>query len=485
MFDEPTPMRAVIYVRISDDREGAGAGVGRQLEDCKRLAERLGWSVLPEPVEENDTSAFKRKRVRRPNGSVELRVNRPGFRKVLDMLQSGEADGLIAYDLDRTARDPRDLEDLIDVVEGLTPRLPVRSVSGSLRLDNDADVTMARVMVAVANKSSRDTQRRVARKHEEIARAGKFGGGGARRFGYELDGVTINDEEAEIIREMAERTLAGESARAICRDLDRRGVKPVKAAKWSTNTMIGILRSGRVAGLREHRGEVVGIATWPAIVSAETRDALITQLAINSHGAGKRALRYWCNHLLLCGVCGGSLTGAQIIDGRYRYWCATDRDPRGCGRIAIAGAGVETEVERQVLAYLGRPDVVKALSEGSSKVAVSETRRLLEEDEKTLRDLARLHGERQISLMEWLEARAPIEGRVNTYSQALKSVIPARTREVLGSKDKGHAWSLLEVDGKREVTRVILEAGGFDGWTIAPADPTRPRKFDPSRLSLT
>lgn len=476
-------MRAVIYVRISDDREGSGAGVGRQLEDSRTLAERLGWKVLEE-ITENDTSAFKRKRVRRPNGSVELRVNRPGFRKVLDVLQSGEADGLIAYDLDRTARDPRDLEDLIDVVEQRTPRVPVRSVSGSLRLDNDADVTMARVMVAVANKSSRDTQRRVSRKHEEIAKAGGFNGGGARRFGYEADGLTVREDEAAVIREAAERILAGEAANSICRDFDERGIKPVKAKTWSTNTIIGILKSARIAGLREHRGEVVGKAAWPAIVSVETRDALIAQLALNSRGAGKASLRYWCSHLLFCGKCGGPLVGQWGNGGRSRYWCATDREPRGCGGIAISGAGVEREVERQVLEYLARPDVIKELAAGTGRVATTETRRLLEDDERSLRELARMHGERKIGLVEWMEARAPIEARVKTYNHALRAAVPVRAQRVLSRKDRAAGWAELDPEGRRELTRVILESGGHLGWTVAPADQSRARQFDPTRMTL-
>lgn len=483
MYDEPTPTRVVIYVRISDDREGAGAGVARQREDSLTLAKRLGWEVH-EVVPENDTSAFKRRRVRRPNGSIELRVSRPGFRRVLDMLQSGEADGLIAYDLDRTARDPRDLEDLIDVVESRTPRIPVRSVSGSLRLDNDADVTMARVMVAVANKSSRDTQRRVARKHEEIAKAGKYGGGGARRYGYELDGTTVREDEAEVIREMAARILAGESSRSICLDLNARGVRPVKAAKWSTNTIIGILRSARIAGLREHRGEIVGQAAWPAIIDTQTRDALLGQLALNSIGIGKPALRHWCNRLLWCSKCGRPLIGAAGNDKRGRYWCATNREPRGCGSIAISGLGVEREVERQVLAYLARPDVVRAFAEGSTQVAAEETRRLLEEDERALRELARMHGERQIRIAEWMEARAPIEARVKTYAQALRAIVPARARHVMEARDKATAWSTLGPEGRREVAMIVLAAGGWKGWEVAPADLTKARRFDPSRLDL-
>jgi site-specific DNA recombinase len=69
-------------------------------------------------------SAFKRRRIPLPDGRIELRTVRPGFRRALAML----ADGLIALDLDRAMRDPRDLEDLIDLVEQSSPRIPVEPV---------------------------------------------------------------------------------------------------------------------------------------------------------------------------------------------------------------------------------------------------------------------------------------------------------------------------------------------------------------------
>jgi hypothetical protein len=50
------------------------------------------------------------------------------------MLQLGEADGLIAYDMDRVARNQGDLEDLVDVVE--QAEIPVESVPGSLRMSS-------------------------------------------------------------------------------------------------------------------------------------------------------------------------------------------------------------------------------------------------------------------------------------------------------------------------------------------------------------
>src|SRR3954452_11158457 len=196
------PECAAVYVRISDDRAKDAAGVGRQEQDARALAERLGWQVGPVIVE-NDTSAYKRGKVALPNGRHELRLLRPGFRQLLDLIVVGHVDGMIAYDLDRTARDVRDLEDLIDAVEQRTPRLPVESVTGSLRLANDSDVTMARVMVAIANKSSRDTARRVTRKHEELAAEGKPNGGGFRGYGYTAVGHEVIEEEAGVVREIA------------------------------------------------------------------------------------------------------------------------------------------------------------------------------------------------------------------------------------------------------------------------------------------
>lgn len=479
-----TPQRAVIYVRISDDKSGTAAGVARQEADARALAERLGWSVL-KVVPENDTSAYKRKRVLLPSGRYELRVIRPAFRHVLDLLESGDADGLIAYDLDRTARDPRDLEDLIDVVEARTPHVPVESVTGSLRLANDADVTMARVMVAMANKSSRDTGRRISRKIEALAQEGKYAGGGARRYGYERDGTTVREDEAAVIREAAVRVKLGESITAICRDFDERLILPVKAQSWSSQTLIGILRSARIAGLREHKGEIVGPAAWPAIIDVETREQVLGRLHENSHGRGKSALRYWLNGLLECGLCGNKLSGAWVAADRHRYWCLKSKaHPEGCGRIGIAGLQTEAEIARQVLDYLHRPDVAKVLTAASTSVAIEETRRLLDEDEAALRALARAHGNKQISMVEWLEARAPIEARLRSYEGALRAVVPDRARRVIEAKDRSGAWAALAPAGKRELARVVLEGAGFRAWAVDPADLTKPRAFDPARLRL-
>ena len=96
------PQRCILYGRISDDRpdednggKKKGEGVKDQEADLRRYARRLGWKV-GRVIIENDTSAFKRKTVTLPNGERAMRVDRKGWRSLLDDLAAGKADGLLA-----------------------------------------------------------------------------------------------------------------------------------------------------------------------------------------------------------------------------------------------------------------------------------------------------------------------------------------------------------------------------------------------------
>src|ERR1035441_191117 len=277
------PERGIRLTRISDARDDDTKGVDAQGTDCDTTGGHLGWRFGPAATHhiiENDTSAFKRKMITLPDGRRELRTVRPGFRQALAMLADGRADGLMAYDLDRAVRDPRDLEDLIDVVEGAVPRIPVESVTGSLRLANDSDITMARVMVAVGNKASRDTARRGTRARVRQAEEGAWGGG-KRPFGFGPDGVTPDPEETAEIRRAADAILAGVSLRQVTASLRDRGVPTVTGAAWSTVTVRDMLLRPRNAALMVYRpnggrgprkvrlytdADITGPAPWAPVI---------------------------------------------------------------------------------------------------------------------------------------------------------------------------------------------------------------------------
>jgi site-specific DNA recombinase len=310
-------------------------GVRRQEQDARALADRLGWTVR-EVVSENDTSAYKRRVVTLPDGSRGQRVVRPGLRRLLGMLQLGESDGLIVYDLDRLARDPRDLEDLIDLVE--RTGTPVESVTGSLRLSSDADVTMARVMVAVANKASRDMSRRLRRKVREMAEQGLPTGGG-RPFGYEPDLVTIRKDEAQTLRWAARRIVAGATLIETVRLLERRGLDPAKARRWRKGALLRMLTNPRYAGLRVHRGEVVGPAVWPPILDRETWERVCA--VVDAIHDRQRHMVHWLACTLVCERC-----GCHLYSNNRAYFCDRNRGG-GCGALGIRMNLAEGVVERR------------------------------------------------------------------------------------------------------------------------------------------
>lgn len=470
--------QAGAYLRISDDRLGDEAGVERQERDCRKLAEVLGWEVAIVYIE-NDTSAFKRRKIHLPDGTVALRVLRPQFRRMLDDLASGAINAVVGYDLDRVARDPRDLEDLIDVVE--QNHIPTRAVTGSLDLSTDSGVTMARVMVAVANKSSRDTARRVTRKHADLAEQGRVGGGGVRAYGYEPDGMTVREHEAEVIREIAARVLDGQSLRSIAKVLTARGEPTVRGnTVWAQKSVQDIVRKPRNAGLRTYHGRVVGDAAWPPVLDRETWERVCLAMEARGKG-GKTTLKRWLNGVLFCSRCQHELRGwcqAPAHGGRSsrRYWCPSSYPYHGCGGIAIDAERAEARVEALILAYLTRPDVIKALSRTFTSDSADRARVEIAEDEQQLKDLAAASGRREITMAEYLAARRPVAERLAQRRDLLASQTPQSVRRLIKAGDMPKAWKAMSPTQRREVARAVFP----HGLEVLPA--TRRSVFDPTRL---
>ena len=154
----------------------------------------------------------------------------------------------MVWDLDRLHRQPRELEEFFDLCEAAEVT-KLASVSGDVDLSTHDGQFLARILGAVAAKESDDKSRRIRRKHEELAQAGKIAGGGSRPYGYEDDKRTIRESEAVVIRECAARLLAGEALRSICTDLNERGVPTSTGGRVAgADAAAGCCVSARIAG---------------------------------------------------------------------------------------------------------------------------------------------------------------------------------------------------------------------------------------------
>jgi site-specific DNA recombinase len=491
------PHQAIILARISDARDGDERGVTDQLADGETHAHRIGWTIGPRAthhIVENDTSAFKRKRVELPDGRTELRTVRPGFRTALAMLARGSADGLIAYDLDRTARDPRDLEDLIDVIEASMPRIPVESVTGSLKLATDADVTMARVMVAVANKSSRDTARRVARARLRQATSGQYGGGGKRPFGFDRDGVTICEAEAEEIRDAIAGILSGVSLRQLAASMRYRDVPTVTGAKWSAETLRDILIRPRNAGLMVHRAspgtrrpytdaDIVGTAQWAPIVKEATWRAAYAILTDPARRNGPGNTPRWLgSRIYRCGKCDDGTTVAimgSTKEGKrsHRYTC------RSQWHIARDASLTDEFVEAALKARLRRPDAVDLIPAAQDIDLAA-----LRAEEASLRELldeqARLHARKVIDGRQLEAGSGELRARLEEVRGGIATAEgTSPLARIAGRPDVDEIWEDLTLGHQRAILRALADVSlltarrgrGFDTDSV-DIDFTRSRR---------
>jgi len=339
-------LRAGIYLRISDDTQGLRAGVKRQEADCREICARKGW-VVAGVYEDNDTSAFGGKR-------------RAEYERLCSDIKAGVIGAVAVWHADRLHRRPGELEEFMKLADASGVELA--TATGDIDLSTGEGRFQARIMGAVAAKESDDKSRRLRRKHEELARDGKLAGGGFRPFGFEADRITVNTGEARLIRQAAKRLLVGESIRSILRDWQTDGVTTSQGGPWAPTAFKRMMLSPRIAGLREHRGEVVGPAIWKPIIDVDTHQRLRTRLLSQTSGRRQRERKYLLTGgLAVCGLCGAPLVSRPTGAGVPSMVCASGPGFTGCGRIRITAEPLEEFVGAAVIEALDSKALLKAL----------------------------------------------------------------------------------------------------------------------------
>jgi site-specific DNA recombinase len=467
------------YVRISDAYEGRETGVTtegveRQEQANEHIAKARGWKIA-QVYADNNVSAFREN------------VVRDGFEDLLSDLESGVIEGIVCYNLDRFARRVNDLERAIalyDAAKRTGRPLYFATAEGDLNLASDDGLTLARVMVAFANKASRDTARRVAAKHQDNRDRGRLVGG-RRPFGwsweYDDNGKRTAhvqvEAEAEAIRWAAHGLTNGSLTwRDIVRTWNDQGLHTPSGRTWQPQTVKQVLRSPRLAGWRVHKdriavhsrtGELIRADVEPILTDAQF-EALLE--AINTragtYGASSGRLKYLLSGLARCQACGGRLVGNA--QGRYFSYVCRAVD---CAGMTASGKQLDAFVEGLVL-----PRVV----------AESKALRFMDVPP---------HGEELHELEEEREhvRAAAVAGEVPTDVAFPRIAEIDRRREELLSIRRMHAlrqqqlagvemtpalWDTLDTEAKRVHVARHLEA-----VYVAPRTTNTGRYFDTARVS--
>lgn len=435
---------AAIYARISNDPEGDRLGVNRQVDDCRKEAERRGWPVADLYVDD-DKSAW--------SGKV-----RPEYRRLVDDIEARRIDAVLFWHPDRLTRIPIEMEAFAEVCRRNS--VEVAWMGGELAPRDSDGLLLLRILSAVASDSSAKTSKRIKRKNEERAAQGLPTGGGTRPFGYRPDRVTVDPVEAVLVREAVDRVLAGDSVRAIATDWNTRGIPTAAGKRWTVETLRRMLYSARLSAQREHLGEIVAPGKWEAIITPEETARLRAILDERTRTRTRPVRRYLLSGLLRCDLCGAPLVSRPQANGDRRYVCAKGPGHSGCGRLAINAEPVEAFIEAAVLVQLDAPAVAAALAAAASADAATAAEHdALRQDREQLDELADLYGRKVIGRSEWLAARAPIEARIDAANRKLSRMSRSAALDPYVGKSGAlrTAWPTLPLNRQRSIVSSLLD----------------------------
>lgn len=461
--------RAVLYARISLDRTGEEIGVTRQMHDMRLLAEVRGYEVVAE-LTDNDVSASKG-------------LRRPGYDEVWRLVTAEQVDHVIVWQSSRLMRSRKDRAAVIetfgrhrvDVVAVKGPSLDLRSAYGRGAAD---------LMTAIDSMEGEIKAERVSAAIADLARRGKAWGFCPYGWDRANGELIVNEHEADIVRELVDRVLAGESLNELYRDMNARDepapgyaqwmkmpaeVREQREAKgrkaptrrWAKSTVRTLVVRDANAAVRRYRKRAENGGTempggWPPIVDRAKHDRVVALLSAperRSHSGPRPGAR---KHLLTngigkCGVCGDLLRVANRVRSQGRiYMCRG----RGCtGRVQ---AHVDDVVEVAVIGRLQMRDALDWLlgdDEQARRLAqwCDELQRRLDEAADSQAD-----GKISIRQLERITARLmpELEAARRERDTAVRSLDVETLRELAGPQ-ANERWDAMPVSARRAVLETL------------------------------
>lgn len=504
--------RAALYLRQSMDRGGHSEGIDRQRARCRELADRRGWDIVGEYVD-NDVSASK------PRGSG------TAWHRLIEDAKAGRVDVVVAVDQDRILRGIRDLVTLIDVGAKVT------TVDGEIDLataDGEFRATLAAGLARFEVQRKSERQKRAnAHRRERLLPPG-----GRRAFGYTqlragastdwpkrvaADGRQWPDygheplePEATAVRRGYAMLLAGATLRSIARAWNEEGLTTTAGHPFEAYSVRNVLANPRNAGLvapprssaaeaGQSAAQYLSLAdlptgSWEPLVTPETwaaaRDLLADPVRRSNPGAAPRTL---LSGIATCGLCGAPMKAGVIRDIRS-YRCTE------ASHLSRKRDDADHFITHVVLDRLARPDAAEmilrrddapdaaalrekllAKQQGEANVLalVAGGHTTLAKAEAMLRDLRAEMGALEAQMTD--RGRVDVLGDVIANAEAAGDAYEARWNAV------AQAWQGLDVDRQRAIVRALLavEMRSPGRGSRTPRDPAARLAHTEATLTLT
>ena len=378
-----------LYARKSTDVEDKQIlSIEAQLAELRELAKRENLHIADEFIEKRSAKI----------------PGRPVFNKMLERIQTGEAQGIVCWKIDRLSRNPVDSGKIQWMLQqNIIQHIQTHSQS---HYPND-NVLMMSVELGMANEYVRQLSENTARGLRQKARNGDFPS--LAPFGYinnpAIKKIAIHHKNAKLVKKIFELYATGNvRLQDLAKILEKSDIKSKNNNRIHVSRVSHIISNPIYYGHFRHAGEIYE-GKHDTIISKELFDKANAILRGKGRKPDKQAdPRPLCG-LLLCGSCGMSITGEIKIKRqkngnthRYVYYhCSKKSKTQKCYERCVN----EEELDHQLSNLITEYSMPKEWSEKLFEMLAVEEHKnkrtasvivveLKEEEQNISKNLARL-----------------------------------------------------------------------------------------------
>ena len=389
---------AALYARVSSDRQDVDLSVAAQLRALRDYAEKNGYVVAREYVDEAESGRI---------------ANRPQFRKMLDEATKPEApfDEILVWKFSRFTRK----REHAVAFKSMLRRKGVRVVSITEHADDSpTGKLMEAIIESVDEFYSENLAQEVARGMREAASRG-FWMTTHSPYGYRKvmvqDGAKkrpkLEPEPATsaVVQRMFQLAESGRSVLDIAKTLNGEGISSPKGKLWSKTVVHSVLVNETYTGTmvwglqsKDKAPPIRVEDAFPAIISKKqfrkVSSLLRSRAPVHSHPR-RVASSYLLSGLVKCRGCGKALSGQESKSGQFSYYVCQTLTKRGSGACDAPRLNAKrfealiiSQLRDSILTEGNIRDLVRLVDEEMDGVA-SEHRRKLEGIEGDLVEVRR------------------------------------------------------------------------------------------------
>ena len=349
------PLRVVFYTRISTDEDHQKYSLGAQRDRLKAYCDGTFDNWTLHKVYADQASGTK--------------LNRIGLTELRREAKQGRFDIILVFKVDRLSRKVRHLSRLVD--EFQQHEVALKSATEPFDTSTSAGIMMLQMLGVFAQFEHSNIIERTKAGMRRNAENGGWNGGGIP-YGYDCvegEGITINEEEATVVKKIFELyTNDHVGAKTVARTLNDAGHRRKSGTRWRSQDILHIIR----------RPVYAGIIRWADVEQEGVHDRIIDKEQWNkandilekrskdrSASNSVRSERLLAGNIF-CGVCGSRMSGVSGKKNgvKHAYYACTKRVNHGkteCGLDYIRADTLEHAIIEQVRQVAADPDVLDAI----------------------------------------------------------------------------------------------------------------------------